>query len=121
MITLNEYFWLYMNEIHSWQLSCIHIGGSDMSLQPAVHLVIIYWHGILIQTMDCQSGRNIVYVAMTQVYSRAVMQQCTRYYIILLSLCFLHQCLHFIHVLVTVDLTILCTCPIMHDKLITYC
>ena len=52
-----------------------------------------------------------MYLAMTHVYSRAVMQQSThyRYYIILLSHCFL--CLY----------SFLCTCPIMHDKLITYC
>ena len=37
-----------------------------------------------------EAGSNIVYVAMTQVYIGAVIQAVyTRYYIILLSLCFL--------------------------------
>ena len=41
-----------------------------------------------------EAGSNIVYVAMTQVYSRAVMQQSTRYYF---HFAFLHQFLHFNH------------------------
>ena len=60
-----------------------------------------------------EAGSNIAYVAMTQIYSRAVMQAVyTRYNIILLLLCFLLLSLSFNSTTSTV--TILHTCPIYY-------
>ena len=80
------------------------IGGSDMSLHYIfVNYIYVGMHQSKVYELwivrVVEAGSNIVYVhvAMTQVHNRAVMQQSTRYYIILLSLYFLHQFLHFNH------------------------
>ena len=58
-------------------------GGSDMSLQyifviqAGMHQSEVYKLWIVTVV---EAGSNIVYVAVTQVYSRTVMQQSTRYY-----------------------------------------
>ena len=58
------------------------IGGSDISLQYIFEIYVRRHAPIRsIRRMDCQSdilaGSNIVYVEMTLVYSRAVMQHTT--------------------------------------------
>ena len=72
------------------------IGGSDMSLQYIFVIHYVGKHQSEVYELSIvrmvEAGSNIVYVAMTQVYSRAVMQQCTYYYISLLS-----PCLHYTH------------------------
>ena len=92
------------------------IGGSDMSLHYifVIHVYLgmhqseVYklW---IVRVVEAR--RNILYVAMTQVYSRAVMKQSTCYYFP-----FTFHIYAFIST--TSKVTILCTCPIMHDKLI---
>ena len=92
------------------------IGGSDMSLQY-IFVIHVYlgMHQSKVYELwivrVVEAGSNIVYVAMTQVYSRAVMQQSNCYYFP-----FAFHIYAFISTTSTV--TILCTCPIMHDKLI---
>ena len=60
-----------------------------------------------------EAGGNIVYVAMTQVYNRAVMQQSTCYYFPFAFHIYAFNS-------TTSTVTILCTCPTMHDKLIHF-
>ena len=90
-----------------------HVAAVHLIIYVGMHQSEVYKLWIV---RVVEAGSNVVYVAMTQVYSRAVMQQSTRYYIILLSLCFLHLCLHFNHFS---TVTILCTCSIMHESLIS--
>ena len=94
------------------------IGGSDMSLQYifVIHVYLgmhqseVYeLHVRIVRVVE--PGSNIVYVAMTQVYCRAVMQQSTCYY-------FPFAFYIYAFISTTSTVTILCTCPIMHDKVI---
>ena len=61
------------------------IGGSDISLQYifVIHVYLSMHQSEVYELWIVgvvEAGSNIVYVAMTQVYSRAVMQQSTCYY-----------------------------------------
>ena len=69
-------------------------------LLAAVDYIFVIYEGMYHElwiVRVVEDGCNIVYVVMTQVYSRAVMQQSTHNYIIVLSLCFLQLCLPLNH------------------------
>ena len=108
-------------QVASLALLLATIGGSDMSLQYIFVNYICWYAPIRIYELwsvrEVEAGSNIVHVAMTQVYNRAVMQQSTRYYIIYFHFAFYM----YAFISTTGTVTILCTCPIMHNKLITYC
>ena len=76
------------------------LGGSDMSLRYifVIHVYLGMHQSEVYElwiVRVVEAGSNIVYVAMTQVYSRAINHAVV--YMLLLSLCFPHLCLHFNH------------------------
>ena len=99
----NNYYYLQVAALAALALLLAAIGGSDMLLQ---YIFVIYvcmhqsevYELWIVRVVEAGSNIHVVYVAMTQVYRRAVVQAVyTRYYIILLSLCFLHLYLQFNH------------------------
>ena len=67
-----------------------------------------------------EAGSNAVYVVMTQVSSVTAEQSCSSLHV---TTYFYFHIAFYIYALIstTSTVTILCICPIMHDKLITYC